>query len=172
MAYYRTTLQRFVYHFGYMRLTSRVRKERLGFEPGDVTLIMDYSEKLNKLQRTQVQSQHWSNTAMTIEVAVAEGYALLNLAKRAEIVANLRSKAADERGKALDDLKALRKRIYYHCSDYKPQVAAVTTHNMEVTLKSLIATGELGEGCGCTDDGRLKKDGYTAWLKTDGCAKQ
>eukprot|EP00966_Prymnesium_polylepis_P313949 7254795-Prymnesium_polylepis.1 len=43
---------------------------------------------------------------------------------------------------------------------------------MEKMLKELIASGDLGEGCGVTDDGRLKADGYTVYLKTDGCAKQ
>ena len=74
MAYYREKLQYFVYHFSYMRITSRCRRERSGFAPGDISLIMDYSEKLNKMRSTQVQSQHWDTTAMTIEVAVAEGY--------------------------------------------------------------------------------------------------
>ena len=39
-------------------------------------------------------------------------------------------------------------------------MAAVTTHNMEVMLKELQASGELA------------KQGGTVWLKTDGCAKQ
>jgi hypothetical protein len=172
MAYYREKLRLFVYHFSYMRMTSRMRVERQGITPGDITLIMDYSEKLNKMQRTQIQSQHWSEHAMTIEVAVAEAYPKLDPGKRAAIVARLSSTDVGERGKALDELRALQKKVYYHCSDYKPQVAAVTTHNMEVMLRELIASGELGEGCGCTDDGRLKVDGYAVWLKTDGCAKQ
>eukprot|EP00966_Prymnesium_polylepis_P120156 2776530-Prymnesium_polylepis.2 len=109
MGYYREKLQRFIYHFGYMRLTSRVRLERLGISPGDITLIMDYSEKLNKMQRSQVQSQHWDNTAMTIEVAVAEGFPMLDAAKRAEVVARLQSVEASKRGEVLDELKALHK---------------------------------------------------------------
>ena len=173
MAYYREKLRFFIYHFGYMRLTSRVRVERLGFSRGDVSLIMDYSEKLNKMQRSQVQSQHWDNTAMTIEVAVVEAFrSLVDAQERARIDACLQSTDASERGKALDELRALHKRIYYHCSDYKPQVASVTTHNMEVMLRELITSGDLGDNCGTAVDGRLVKDGYTVWLKTDGCAKQ
>ena len=33
--------------------------------------------------------------------------------------------------------------LFYHCSDYKPQVAAVTTYNMEVMLGEMLALGEL-----------------------------
>ena len=69
MAYYREKLRYYRYHFSYMRMTSKCRKDRSGF-----MLIMDYSEKLNKMRSQQVQSQHWDTTAMTIEVAVAEGY--------------------------------------------------------------------------------------------------
>jgi len=161
MAYYREKLQYFVYHFSYMRITSRCRRARSGFAPGDISLIMDYSEKLNKMRSTQVQSQHWDTTAMTIEVAVAEGYKPeLDAARLREIAEKLRAAAPAERGRVLDELAALQKKIYYHCSSYKPQVAAVTTHNMEVMLKELQASGELA------------KQGGTVWLKTDGCAKQ
>ena len=160
MAYYREKLGFFVYHFSYMRLTSRVRRERLGLSPGDISLIMDYSEKLNKMRSKQVQSQHWDTTAMTIEVAVAEAYkTALDAAKLQEIKQKLSSTPPAERGKLLDELEALQKRVYYHCSSYKPQVAAVTTHNMEVMLTELLASGELAKG-------------GTVYLKTDGCAKQ
>ena len=128
---------------------------------GDITLIMDYSEKLNKMRSQQVQSQHWDTTAMTIEVAVAEGYKPeLDVARLAEIKQKLSAAEPAERGRVLDELAALQKKVYYHCSSYKPQVAAVTTHNMEVMLKELQASGELA------------KQGGTVWLKTDGCAKQ
>ena len=161
MAYYREKLQYFVYHFSYMRITSRCRRERSGFAPGDISLIMDYSEKLNKMRSTQVQSQHWDTTAMTIEVAVAEGYKPeLDAARLREIAEKLRAAEPAERGRVLDELAALQKKVYYHCSSYKPQVAAVTTHNMEVMLRELQASGELA------------KQGGTVWLKTDGCAKQ
>jgi len=51
-----------------------VRKDRAAIRKGDLSLIMDYSEKLNRLRRTQIQTEHWVNTAITIEVAVAEGF--------------------------------------------------------------------------------------------------
>lgn len=172
MDYYRDKLKFFSYHHGYMRLTSCVRTERQGISPGDVTLMMDYSEKLNKLQRQQVQSQHWSNTAMTIEVAVVEGYRACDEAGLAALSSDLQNTPASERGKLLEERHALEKRIYYHCSDYKPQTASVTTHNMEVMLKELISKGMLGRPGGCTSDSKLRDNGYTVWLKTDGCAKQ
>ena len=74
MQFYRKQLQYFTYHFFMSRWTSSMRKEREGLQPGDLWLIMDYSEKLNKLRRTQIQTEHWGNVAMTIEVAVAEGF--------------------------------------------------------------------------------------------------
>ena len=161
MAYYREKLRYYRYHFSYMRMTSKCRKERSGFPPGDITLIVDYSEKLNKMRSKQVQSQHWDTTAMTIEVAVAEGYKPeLDVARLAEIKQKLSAAEPAERGRVLDELAALQKKVYYHCSSYKPQVAAVTTYNMEVMLKELQASGELA------------KQGGTVWLKTDGCAKQ
>jgi len=104
MAYYREKLRLFVYHFSYMRMTSRMRVERQGITPGDITLIMDYSEKLNKMQRTQIQSQHWSEHAMTIEVAVAEAYPKLDPGKRAAIVARLLCKLAGKLNVTIDQM--------------------------------------------------------------------
>ena len=53
---------------------TRIRLERAGFGVGDISLIMDCSEKLNKCRRGQIQTEHWDNTAITIEVAVCEAY--------------------------------------------------------------------------------------------------
>jgi hypothetical protein len=148
MTYYRKTLKFYVYHYYYMKLSSRVRVERLGFELGDISLIMDYSEKLNKLRRAQVQSQHWDSTAMTLEVAVIEAYRRLGKTD-ADVVAlqaRLRARPAGERGKYLDEADALQKKVYYHCSSHTPQIAAVTTHNMEVMLKEVMGVdGVTGE---------------------------
>ena len=129
--------------------------------------MMDYSEKLNKERRSKIQSEHWVDIAMTIEVAVAEGYdPSLSQEQLATLNERLKAVEANERADVAKELAARQKRIYYHCSDRKPQIAAVTTHNMEVMLKELIAAGVL----------KLKEgsDKYyrTAWLKTDGCAKQ
>ena len=143
MTYYRKTLNFYVYHIHYMKLSSRVRVERLGIELGDISLIMDYSEKLNKLRRAQVQSQHWDSTAMTLEVAVIEAYRRLGKddADVLALQARLRAGKASDWGKLLDEADALQKKVYYHCSSHKPQVAAVTTYNMEVMLKEVMVTG-------------------------------
>ena len=69
---YSTKLQFHVYHRNYIRHMTRARLEREGFGAGDISLIMDYSEKLNKCRRGAIQTEHWDNTAMTIEVAVCE----------------------------------------------------------------------------------------------------
>ena len=90
MAFYRKQLKYFTFHCLMSQYTTKVRKEREGLELGDVWLIMDYSEKLNKMQRQQVQSQHCDNTAMTIEVAVAECFPTLPVAQRAEIKSHVR----------------------------------------------------------------------------------
>jgi len=74
MRLYRKKLQTFIYHKEYIRLTTKVRYHRAGFSPGEISLMMDYSEKLNKERRSKIQSEHWVDIAMTIEVAVAEGY--------------------------------------------------------------------------------------------------
>ena len=65
-------LQFHVYHRNYIRHMTHARLQRAGFVAGDISLIMDYSEKLNKCRRGQIQTEHWDNTAMTIEVAVCE----------------------------------------------------------------------------------------------------
>ena len=158
---YRKKLKYFVYHRGMVRLTSRIRVQRMGaMRPGDALIIMDFSEKLNKEKRKEAQSEHWVNTTMTIEVAVAESWRPdLSNAERDAVLARLRAATIEERSKVLDEAGVLGKRVYYHCSDYKPQVAAVTTHNMEVMLREMLALGEI-------------KEGGTVWLKMDGCAKQ
>jgi hypothetical protein len=121
MDIYREKLAYYTYHRGMVRLTTAVRLERMGIAPSDARLIMDYSEKLNKERKTSVQSQHWDATAMTIEVAVAEAWdPELSAPDVAEIAARLLTATGDERGKLLDEARALRKRVYYHCSDYKP----------------------------------------------------
>jgi hypothetical protein len=121
MDIYREKLVYYTYHRGMVRLTTAVRLERMGIAPSDARLIMDYSEKLNKERKTSVQSQHWDATAMTIEVAVAEAWdPELSAPDVAEIAARLLTATGDERGKLLDEARALRKRVYYHCSDYKP----------------------------------------------------
>ena len=160
MAFYRKQLQYYVFHYHMSRWTTSVRKERESIRPGDVWLIMDYSEKLNKLRRTQIQSEHWGNTAMTIEVAVAE-YFRGGVAPPASpgLLDAVKLVPPEERGKFLTDYNALEKKIYYHCSDYKPQVAKVTTHNMEVMLQELL-------------DAKVVTKGGVVYLKTDGCAKQ
>ena len=169
MELYRAKLSYYTYHRNMVRLTTIIRLMRMGISQGDAHLIMDYSEKLNKERKTSIQSQHWDATAMTIEVAVAEAWdPNLSPAEIAEIAARLLTTPTEEHGKILDETKALRKRVYYHCSDYKPQVAAVTTHNMEVMLKELVTLGELKDG----DHGSGKGKGGTVWLKMDGCAKQ
>ena len=169
MKLYREKLAYYTYHAGMVRLTTAIRIERMGISPGDAALIIDYSEKLNKERNKKPQSQHWETTSMTIEVAVAEAWRLeLDAAEVARIAARLLTAKGDERGKVLEEEKALGKRVYYHCSDYKPQVAAVTTHNMEIMLKEMLALGELKEGA----RGSGKGKGGTVWLKMDGCAKQ
>ena len=95
---------------------------------------------------------------MTIEVAVAEGFKVG--AATQQLLDTAKTLPPEERGKFLTECRALDKKVYYHCSDYKPQVAKVTTHNMEVMLRELMAPG-----------GPLKKGGVV-YLKTDGCAKQ
>ena len=160
MAFYRKQLKYFTFHCLMSQYTTKIRKERAALEPGDISLIMDYSEKLNKLRRTQVQSEHWGNVAMTLEVAVAEGFRPgLDDATLAEIMEIAISLPPEKRGEALTGANLLEKQVYYHCSDFKPQEARVTTHNMEVMLRELIAAGIL-------------KEGKTVYLKTDGCAKQ
>lgn len=95
MAFYRKHLAYYVYHRYSVQHTTRVRKQRAGFDSGDVSVIMDYSEKLNRLRRKEVQSEHWETTAMTIEVAVTEFYrAALDDEERAEIERKWR--AADD----------------------------------------------------------------------------
>jgi hypothetical protein len=169
MKLYREKLAYYTYHAGMVRLTTTIRIERMGISPGDAALIIDYSEKLNKERNKKPQSQHWETTSMTIEVAVAEAWRLeLDAAEVARIAARLLTAKGDERGKVLEEEKALGKRVYYHCSDYKPQVAAVTTHNMEIMLKEMLTLGELKEGA----RGSGKGKGGTVWLKMDGCAKQ
>eukprot|EP00965_Chrysotila_dentata_P000576 18710-Pleurochrysis_carterae.AAC.2 len=74
MKHYRKTLAYYVYHCNYVRMSSMVRLERLGLKPGEISLIMDFSEKLSKKQHKQAQSQHWDTVAMTLEVAVVESY--------------------------------------------------------------------------------------------------
>ena len=97
---------------------------------------------------------------MTIEVAVMEAYKPdLSAGELRELEQQLDRRSASERKKVIEECNALRKQIYYHCSDYKPQVAAVTTHNMEVMIREALASGEL-------------KPKSTVWLKMDGCAKQ
>ena len=41
METYREKLAYYVYHDSYVRVTSAVRLERLGFSPGEISLIMD-----------------------------------------------------------------------------------------------------------------------------------
>ena len=165
MKIYRAKLQQYIYHRGYIRLTSLLRAQRAGFSPGEVSLMMDYSEKLKKERRKQIQSEHWVDTEMAIEVGVAQAYpASLSAEELADLQQRLRAAADDERKDVGKESQT--KRIYYHCSDHKPQVAAVTTHNMEVMLKEMIASGELQLKPGS------QKYYRTAWLKTDGCAKQ
>eukprot|EP00966_Prymnesium_polylepis_P337185 7391931-Prymnesium_polylepis.2 len=140
--------------------TTKIRKERAALEPGDISLIMDYSEKLNKLRRTQVQSEHWGNVAMTLEVAVAEGFRPeMDDVALSALMAAVNASPIETRGDLLAQGDLLEKQVYYHCSDFKPQEARVTTHNMEVMLRELLTAGIL-------------KSGKTVYLKTDGCAKQ
>ena len=73
MPIYREKLRFFVYHSGMVRLNTLMRIERMGISRGDALMIMDYSEKLNRERSKQAQTEHWETTAMTIEVAVAEG---------------------------------------------------------------------------------------------------
>jgi hypothetical protein len=160
MQFYRKQLKYFTFHCLMSQYTTKIRKERAALELGDISLIMDYSEKLNKLRRTQVQSEHWGNVAMTLEVAVAEGFRPgLDDTTLSALMAAVNASPIETRGDLLTQGDMLEKRIYYHCSDYKPQEARVTTHNMEVMLRELLAAGIL-------------KSGKTVYLKTDGCAKQ
>jgi hypothetical protein len=169
MELYRKKLAYFTYHRGMVKLTTAIRIQRMGISHGDALVIMDFSEKLNKTRRTAIQSQHWDATAMTIEVAVAEAWRPdLSAAEVAEIAARLLIAKGEERCKILEEARTLNKHVYYHCSDYKPQVAAVTTHNMEVMFKEMVELGELREG----ERGSSKGKGGTVWLKMDGCAKQ
>lgn len=90
MEEYRKKLAYYVYHINYVRMSHAVRLERLGFSPGEVSLIMDYSEKLNKTQREAAHSQYWDSVTLTLEVAVAEYYkASLSDADRARLAASL-----------------------------------------------------------------------------------
>eukprot|EP00966_Prymnesium_polylepis_P224027 5182508-Prymnesium_polylepis.1 len=85
---------------------------------------MDYSEKLNKLRRTQVQSEHWGNVAMTLEVAVAEGFRPgTDDAALSAIMAAVNASPIETRGDLLTQGHLLEKQVYYHCSDFKPQEA-------------------------------------------------
>ena len=84
---------------------------------------------------------------------------MANEAALAALMAAVKSSPVETRGDLLTEARLLEKQIYYHCSDYKPQEAKVTTHNMEVMLTELLAAGIL-------------KEGSTVYLKTDGCAKQ
>ena len=61
--------------------------------------------------------------------------------EREELESRLAACTTEERKGVVAELQAAHKHIYYHCSDYKPQVAAVTNHNMEVMLKEMIASG-------------------------------
>lgn len=158
MQQYREKLQYFCFHNQMAKWTWMVRKDRAAIRKGDLSLIMDYSEKLNRLRRTKIQTEHWVNTAITIEVAVAEGFKA-TIPADDPVLARLSSMSPEERGKELDSLGVLEKQIYYHCSDYKEQEAKVTTHNMRVMLDELLQANVL-------------LDGGTVWLKTDGCAKQ
>ena len=167
MVHYRQKLQFHCYHRGMIRLTTLMRLLRAGFAPGEVTLIMDYSEKLNKCRRQQIQSEHWDTTAMTLEVAVIEAYhpdldddALADLRRRLHA-----AKPAD-RKETVAAFKSTHKKVYYHCSDFKKQVAAVSTYNMRVMIEELIKSGELGLRPGS------ESLYQTVWLKTDGCGKQ
>ena len=56
MEYYRKKLQFYIYHRNYIRLTTHTRLERAGLSAGDISLIMDDSEKLNKERRKQVRA--------------------------------------------------------------------------------------------------------------------
>mmetsp|Transcript_33129 Transcript_33129/g.109475 ORF Transcript_33129/g.109475 Transcript_33129/m.109475 type:complete len:289 (-) Transcript_33129:624-1490(-) len=90
MEEYRKKLAYYVYHINYVRMSHAVRLERLGYSPGEVSLIMDYSEKLNKTQREAAHSQYWDSVTLTLEVAVAEYYkASLNDADRTRLAASL-----------------------------------------------------------------------------------
>ena len=109
MPIYRDKLRFFTYHRGMVRLNSVVRIMRMGISKGDALLIMDFSEKLNKERRQQIQTQHWETTAMTIEVAVAEAWDPdLSASEVATIAARLLAAKDAERGKVLDELRALR----------------------------------------------------------------
>ena len=76
------------------------------------------------------------------QIAICEPQLSCNCAQeREELKRRLEACTTAERKGVVAELKAAHKHIYYHCSDYKPQVAAVTTHNMEVMLKEMIASG-------------------------------
>lgn len=103
---YREKLKYFVYHRGMVRLTSRIRVQRMGaMRPGDALIIMDFSEKLNKEKRKEAQSEHWVNTTMTIEVAVAESWRPdLSDAERDAVLARLLCELALRLNLTLDQM--------------------------------------------------------------------
>ena len=147
MEEYRKKLAYYVYHINYVRMSHAVRLERLGFSPGEVSLIMDYSEKLNKTQREAAHSQYWDSVTLTLEVAVAEYYkASLSDADRARLAASLVGVDREKQHAHLREEEALEKLVYYHMSDYKPQAASSKRATRLTRHELLILDSRVGGG--------------------------
>lgn len=63
-------LQAYAAHFYRIKLNARVKEMHEVLAVGDAGGIRDYSERLALRFNMQIQSEHWKNASLSIEVAV------------------------------------------------------------------------------------------------------
>ena len=67
-------LTEYIYHSILARLLNKCRIERKNLTPGNINDLRDFSEKLAAAFDGEIQSEHWVNTIVTIEVSVIEEF--------------------------------------------------------------------------------------------------
>ena len=119
---YKPKLVEYIYHSTLARLLNKCRVERKTLQPGDLNDLRDFSEKLAAAFDGEIQSVHWVNTSLTIEVSVIEQF------MKAAVDAYLdRGETGPGDGTFWKDHDEVR----YHISDFPKQDAPVVHRNIE-----------------------------------------
>ena len=153
---YRPKLVEYIYHSTLARLLNKCRVERKHLSPGDLNDLRDFSEKLAAAFDGEIQSEHWQNTSVTIEVSVIEAYC-----KDAVDAFLDRGETGPGDGTSWQH----RDQVRYHISDFPKQDAPVVHRNMDATIAKLTERGAAVLRAKPGSTPRVKQ-------KVDGCAKQ
>jgi hypothetical protein len=150
--HYIPALQKYAYHQPHVNILSKfgcegMRHKAFQNEIGWVSTSRDYAERLPFKFNLEIQSEHFGNGRnLSIEGSTVETHTAQAI--QAGVV-----------NVELTDKEKYPLQIHSHFSDDSRQDAATTTAHMEVLLKHLQASGEIGEHATMLDS-------------TDGCSKQ